>query len=145
MLNDLKAEKGYEWVAEACMSLHKARQARKITQDQLDWELTKISLEFVNDYRFKFSPDEPYQLKRFRDLKREDIARMTKEDHEQLKKNADIQAAMWNKEKSMIGAINSGNLMWLKTMKEHLEKNNHERLHEVQMLITEHEARLKGF
>ena len=128
------------WVGETCMTLEAARKERKLSQEQLDYELAKISLEFLDDYAFKIEPDKPFGLRRFEALRKEEIANMIAADYDKQKHEAEIQKSSWFRERGMIGAINGSNLRWLKSMKQILEKNNHAETENVQCLINEHEV-----
>lgn len=145
MLEKLKTEPGYEWISESGMTLWNARKTGKISQDQLDYELAKSSLEFLEDYAPKNAPSKPLEVLRFEALKNDEIASMKKADYEAQKLRCEKLKKAWRSDFSEIQEVNISNLLWLRRMKKVLELFKNPNVFRVDSVISEHESFRKGF
>ena len=134
----MNQEKGHQ-IAQACREVGAAHKTGKITLEILDYELAKISLEFLGDYSPKNEPTKPIALRQFEAMTRDQIANLDKKVYEEKLQKYRMEKADWISDCEKIGAVNDSNLRWLNTMREALRKNNHQSEGAVSLIIFQHE------
>lgn len=104
-----------------CNEMLKAKMEGKITQEQLDYEMSKLSLEFIDEYRYKSSPSLEYGSHLFMNLSEEKKKKL--DDKERAVHELEIRK--WKDECSKIHAVNDSNLCWLKYILNILKQKDH--------------------
>lgn len=139
---DPQNEKEKEW-AKHCSDLLKAKLDGEITQEVLDYEMAKLSLEFLDAYRPQPLPQKPYNLRLHEELSKEDIAQMGKASFAEKEKAYWEEFGSWRAAVRAIRERNISNLLWLRACKKSLKKRGQDSHAEVvRGLIEEHEKEL---
>jgi len=124
-------------VKSMCDELLAAKLAGKITQDQLEYELAKLTLEMIGDYRPKAMPAMTGELAKMMMYTRSDWATM--QDPSAEARFAELKG----KHKAFCGHIaadNSSNLYWLRLCRDVFKKNRNPKWMEFQNVIADHEG-----
>lgn len=127
-------------VQRVCQELLEGKRSGKINQEMLEYELAKISLEFLNDYRLLSMPSKPQTIYFFEGLRQEEITRMGRAEYENKKQNYEDLRKAWRLECEKVKAANQSRLLWLRMMRDALKKKEHPAVFEVQTLINGHET-----
>ena len=123
-------------IATCCLELSKAREERKLTQEQLDYELAKLSLEFINDYGPRQEPSCPYEVQMFLKMNRDEKKRLDPDELESLKNKS----MKWLREKEVIVFENRSHLRWLLYIENILKEKNNSGALIVQGMINEYKS-----
>lgn len=127
-----------EQVAKACIELGKARQAREITQEMLDYELAKLSLEILDDYLPRPMPSKPVTMLRFEQTPKSEIARLSKEEYTEMLEAYRVERENWKRSCNSIHADNRSNYQWLKQVLKSLESKGHDGAEKVRTVVYRH-------
>jgi hypothetical protein len=124
-------------VKEMCDELLQAKESGRINQDQLEYELAKLSLEMLGDYRPKQEPAMTGELAKMMCYTRSDWAAMQDPDAE--KRFAELKG----KHKAHCGHIkadNNSNEYWLGICRDSFKKNNNPKWILFQNMIADHQG-----
>lgn len=132
---NLKIDPGYEKISTTCRELLRSG----MPFDLLEYELARLSLQFLGDYKPKTEPYVPEEVVRFQMLTKQDISRMPKSDYDALESKFKSANANYSRDRSRLSAENAGSLRWLKVMLASLEKRNHPGVVGVRQMLSKHE------
>lgn len=127
-------------VKSMCDELLKAKMAGKITQDQLDYELAKLSFEMLGDYSPKRDPHMTGELARFQTMSRSEWAALSPEVFKAEETRFAELKAKHKAAVSHVRAENNSNLHWLKNCLESFKKNNNPKWMYFQNMIADHQG-----
>lgn len=101
-------------VKDHCMNLLTAKKTGKITQEQMDFELAKLTLEMLDSYApvYPFPEKERVMIK-WASLTNEERKKMEASDFEQLEEDYKIAKKRYNDQIEKIKDENNSNLFWL--------------------------------
>lgn len=121
-----------------CDELLEAKRAGKLTQDQLEYELAKLSLEMLNDYRPRNEPPKPMELVRFEGMSRGEWASMGEFTTREAEARYTNLKAKHKAHCGHILADNNSNLFWLEQCRDIFRKNNNPKWMMFQNVIADH-------
>lgn len=129
-----------EEVKTMCDELLVAFRQQKITLDQLEYELAKLTLEMIADYAPKSEPHMTGELARFQTMGRSEWAAFSPDQLKAAEARFTELRAKYKSAVSHVRADNNSNLHWLKICRDSLQKNNHAKWMLIQNLIADHQG-----
>lgn len=139
VLDGIKIDKGFEWVSSHCMELLRAKLSGQLDQDGFDYEIAKLTLEFIAEYEKKPLPGKPISMRSFEEMPKGMLDNMRRQDAENVVNQYNEQKSRYAKVCQEISDQNTRNVIWLEHVLEILKKTNHERVSDVQGVLSTHD------